>query len=86
MSRNQERLIAWIIEEFKRGQGIDLSQDPMAMQRVRDAAKKAEDELRSLTGTEIKLPFITADASGPKHLNLTLSRATLERLIAAGGR
>ena len=84
MSGNQERLIGWIIEEFRRNQGIDLSQDPMAMQRVRDAAKKAEDDLRWMTATDIKLPFITADASGPKHLKLALTRAAFERLIGEG--
>ena len=84
MSRNQERLIAWIVEEFRRDQGIDLSQDAMAMQRVGEAARKAENELKSMTATNIKLPFITADASGPKHLSLALTRKTFEQIVADG--
>jgi molecular chaperone DnaK len=76
-----ERLIEWIVEEFKRDQGIDLSQDKMALQRLKEAAEKAKIELSSTLETEINLPFITADASGPKHLVLKLTRARFEQLI-----
>ena len=76
-----EGLIKWIIEEFKRDQGIDLSQDKMALQRLKEAAEKAKIELSSTMETEINLPFITADASGPKHLVLKLTRARFEQLI-----
>jgi molecular chaperone DnaK len=72
----------WVIAEFKRDQGIDLSQDRMALQRVREAAERAKVELSSAQTTEINLPFITADASGPKHLAMTLTRAKLEQLCA----
>ena len=75
------KLIEWIAEEFKRDQGIDLSQDKMALQRLKEAAEKAKCELSSVTETEINLPFITADASGPKHLQLKLNRAKFEQLI-----
>ncbi len=73
-------IIKWIIEEFKKEQGIDLTQDKMALQRLRDAAEKAKVELSGTTSTEINQPFITMDASGPKHLQLTLTRAKLEEL------
>jgi molecular chaperone DnaK len=76
-----ERLIHWIGEEFKKDQGIDLSQDKMALQRLKEAAEKAKIELSSTMETEINLPFITADASGPKHLVLKLSRAKFESLV-----
>jgi molecular chaperone DnaK len=76
-----ERLIEWIVEEFKRDQGIDLAQDKMALQRLKEAAEKAKIELSSTLETEINLPFITADASGPKHLVLKLTRAKFEQLI-----
>jgi molecular chaperone DnaK len=76
-----ERVIRWLVEEFKKDQGIDLSKDPMALQRLKEAAEKAKVELSSRTQTEINLPFITADQSGPKHLNLTLTRAKLEQLV-----
>ena len=76
-----ERLIEWLITEFKRDQGIDLSKDPMALQRLKEAAEKAKMELSSTTQTDINLPFITADQSGPKHLNLTLTRAKFEQLV-----
>jgi molecular chaperone DnaK len=76
-----QRLIDWITEEFKRDQGIDLSQDKMALQRLKEAAEKAKCELSTVTETEINLPFITADASGPKHLQLKLNRAKFEQLI-----
>jgi molecular chaperone DnaK len=70
----------WIIAEFRKDQGIDLSTDSMAMQRVREAAGKAKIELSSKAATEISLPFITADSSGPRHLSMTLTRAKLETL------
>src|SRR4026209_1848394 len=76
-----QRVIDWIVGEFKRDQGIDLSKDPMALQRLKEAAEKAKMELSSTTTTDVNLPFITADASGPKHLHLTLSRAKLEQLV-----
>jgi molecular chaperone DnaK len=76
-----ERLIRWISEEFKKDQGIDLSQDKMALQRLKEAAEKAKIELSSAMETEINLPFITADASGPKHLVLKLTRAKFEALV-----
>ena len=77
-----QRVIDWICEEFKREQGIDLRQDRMALQRLKEAAEKAKIELSSTLQTEINLPFITADASGPKHLTLTLTRAKLEQLVS----
>ncbi|MDQ3918353.1 MAG: molecular chaperone DnaK, partial [Acidobacteriota bacterium] len=76
-----ERLIEWIIEEFKKDQGIDLSNDKMALQRLKEAAEKAKIELSSTMETEINLPFITADQSGPKHLVMKLTRARFEQLI-----
>ncbi|MES2306867.1 MAG: molecular chaperone DnaK [Gemmatimonadota bacterium] len=76
-----ERLIDWLVSEFKKDQGIDLSKDPMALQRLKEAAEKAKMELSSTTQTDVNLPFITADASGPKHLNLTLTRAKFEQLV-----
>ena len=76
-----QRIIDWICDEYKRDQGIDLHQDRMALQRLKEAAEKAKVELSSVMQTEINLPFITADASGPKHLNLTLTRAKLEQLV-----
>jgi len=76
------RIIDWLVEEFKKEQGIDLKQDRMALQRLKDAAEKAKRELSTVGQTEINLPFITADASGPKHLNITLTRAKLEQLSA----
>ena len=75
------RVIEWLVGEFKRDQGIDLSKDPMALQRLKEAAEKAKMELSTVMQTEINLPFITADQSGPKHLNLTLTRAKLEQLV-----
>ncbi|MEA3298466.1 MAG: molecular chaperone DnaK, partial [Chloroflexota bacterium] len=72
----------WVCSEFKKESGIDLRQDRMALQRLKDAAEKAKRELSTVSQTEISLPFITADASGPKHLSLTLTRAKLERLSA----
>jgi molecular chaperone DnaK len=77
-----QRVIDWLCNEFKRDQGIDLRQDRMALQRLKEAAEKAKCELSTTLQTEINLPFITADASGPKHLNITLTRAKLEQLVA----
>ncbi len=76
-----QRVIEWIVGEFKKDQGIDLSKDRMAVQRLKEAAEKAKIELSQLNETEINLPFITADASGPKHLQLKLTRAKLEQLM-----
>ena len=76
-----QRVIDWIVGEFKRDQGIDLSKDPMALQRLKEAAEKAKMELSSTQSTDINLPFITADQSGPKHLNYTLTRAKFEQLV-----
>ncbi len=76
-----QRVIDWLVEEFRRDQGIDLRQDRMALQRLKEAAEKAKIELSTLMQTDINLPFITADASGPKHLTLTLTRAKLEQLV-----
>jgi molecular chaperone DnaK len=77
-----QRVMDWIAEEFKKEHGIDLRKDRMALQRLKEAAEKAKVELSSTVQTEINLPFITADASGPKHLVLTLTRAKLEALTA----
>ena len=77
-----ERIIKYLIEEFKKEQGIDLSTDKMAMQRLKEAAEKAKIELSGVGQTNINLPFITADASGPKHLDVTLTRAKFEELIS----
>ena len=76
-----QRVIDWLVAEFKKDQGIDLSKDPMALQRLKEAAEKAKMELSSTQQTDINLPFITADQSGPKHLNYTLSRARFEQLV-----
>ncbi|HVG34950.1 MAG TPA: molecular chaperone DnaK, partial [Pyrinomonadaceae bacterium] len=78
-----ERLMEWITEEFKKDQGIDLSNDKMALQRLKEAAEKAKIELSTAMETEINLPFITADQSGPKHLVMKLTRARFEQLIEA---
>ena len=75
-----QRLVNWLADNFKKDQGIDLKNDPMALQRLREAAEKAKCELSNTLQTDINLPFITADASGPKHLNATLTRATFEEL------
>jgi molecular chaperone DnaK len=77
-----QRVIDWIAEEFKKDNGIDLRNDRMALQRLREAAEKAKIELSSTLQTEINLPFITADNTGPKHLAMTLTRAKLEALVA----
>ena len=76
-----QRIIEWLVDEFKSSDGVDLSKDQMALQRLKEAAEKAKIELSSASETDINLPFITADASGPKHLNLKMSRSKLEELI-----
>jgi molecular chaperone DnaK len=76
-----QAVIDWMLAEFKKDQGIDLGRDPMAMQRLKEAAEKAKIELSTAQETEINLPFVTADAAGPKHLNLQLSRSRLEQLV-----
>src|SRR2546428_5918637 len=76
-----QRVIDWILAEFKKDQGIDLSRDAMAMQRLKEAAEKAKIELSTAQETDVNLPFITADASGPKHLQLKLTRSKLEQLV-----
>jgi len=76
-----QRVIDWLIEEFRKDQGIDLSKDAMALQRLKEAAEKAKMELSTTSSTDINLPFITATQEGPKHLNLTLSRAKFEQLV-----
>ena len=76
-----QRIVKWMVDDFKKDQGIDLSNDKMALQRLRESAEKAKIELSTLMQTEINLPFITADASGPKHLVMTLTRANLEKLV-----
>ncbi|MDQ1257016.1 MAG: molecular chaperone DnaK, partial [Candidatus Hydrogenedentes bacterium] len=78
-----QRVIDWLAEEFLKDQGIDLRKDPMALQRLKEGAEKAKCELSTAMSTDINLPFITADASGPKHLNFTLTRAKLEQLCDA---
>jgi molecular chaperone DnaK len=76
-----QRIMDWLCDEFKRDQGIDLRKDRMALQRLKEAAEKAKMELSTVMETEINLPFVTADASGPKHLNIKLTRAKLEQLV-----
>jgi molecular chaperone DnaK len=76
-----QRVIDWLVTEFKRDQAIDLSKDPMAVQRLKEAGEKAKMELSTTQSTDINLPFITADQSGPKHLNYTLTRAKFEQLV-----
>ncbi len=76
-----QRIIEWLVQEFKKTDGIDLSKDRMALQRLKESAEKAKCELSTSQSTEINLPFITADASGPKHLLISLSRAKLEQLV-----
>ncbi|MEX1258067.1 MAG: molecular chaperone DnaK [Gemmatimonadota bacterium] len=76
-----QRIIDWLVEEFRRDQGIDLAKDAMALQRLKEAAEKAKMELSSTMQTDINLPFITATQEGPKHLNMTLSRARFEQLV-----
>ncbi len=76
-----QRVINWIAQEFKKQEGVDLTKDPMALQRLKEAAEKAKIELSGTMKTEINLPFITADSSGPKHLNLEITRAKFEQLV-----
>jgi molecular chaperone DnaK len=76
-----QRVIEWLVAEYKKQEGIDLSRDPMALQRLKEAAEKAKIELSSTLQSDINLPFITADQSGPKHLNIALTRAKLEQLV-----
>ncbi|HYP39465.1 MAG TPA: molecular chaperone DnaK [Chloroflexia bacterium] len=76
-----QRVIDWLADEFKQDQGIDLRQDRMALQRLKEAAEKAKIELSTTQSTDVNLPFITADAQGPKHMNITLTRAKLEQLV-----
>jgi len=76
-----QRIVEWLQAEFRKDQGIDLSKDPMATQRLKEAAEKAKIELSTTVETDVNLPFITADASGPKHLNIKLTRAKLESLV-----
>src|SRR3989449_10869821 len=76
-----QRIIDWLIDEFKKDQGIDLKQDRMALQRLKEAAETAKVELSSTHESEVNLPFVTADASGPKHLAIKLTRAKLEQLV-----
>ncbi|MBT4511647.1 MAG: molecular chaperone DnaK [Chloroflexi bacterium] len=76
-----QKVIEWLCDEFKKDQGIDLKQDKMALQRLKEAGEKAKCELSTVPQSEVNLPFITADASGPKHLNITLTRAKLEQLV-----
>src|SRR5439155_24681468 len=76
-----QRIIDWIVGEFKKENGIDLSRDQMALQRLKESAEKAKMELSTLLETEINLPFITADASGPKHLQMKLTRARFEQMV-----
>jgi molecular chaperone DnaK len=76
-----QRIMDWLIAEFKKDQGIDLSKDKTALQRIKEAAEKAKIELSTVQQTDVNLPFITADASGPKHLNIALSRPKLEQLV-----
>jgi molecular chaperone DnaK len=76
-----QRIIDWLVDEFRKDQGIDLSKDPMALQRLKEAAEKAKMELSTTASTDINLPFITATQEGPKHLNVTLTRAKFESLV-----
>ena len=77
-----QRIIDWLIQEFKKDTGVDVSKDQMALQRLKEAAEKAKIELSTVLETEINLPFLTADASGPKHMNVKLTRARLEQMVA----
>jgi molecular chaperone DnaK len=77
-----QRIIEWMVDDFKKSNGIDLTQDKMALQRLKEAAEKAKIELSNATSADINLPFITADATGPKHLQMTLTRARFEQMVA----
>src|SRR5207247_9063502 len=76
-----QRVIDYLADEFKKQEGIDLRKDPMALQRLKEAAEKAKCELSTTLETDVNLPFITADQNGPKHLNIRLTRAKLEQLV-----
>jgi molecular chaperone DnaK len=76
-----KRVIDYLVEEFQKEQGIDLRKDPLALQRLKDAAERAKIELSSSQQTDVNLPYVTADATGPKHLNIKLTRAKLEALV-----
>ena len=76
-----KRVIDYLVDEFQKDQGIDLRKDPLALQRLKDAAERAKIELSSAQQTDVNLPYVTADASGPKHLNIKLTRAKLEALV-----
>src|SRR5690606_16459142 len=76
-----KRVIDYLVEQFQKDEGIDLRKDPLALQRLRDAAERAKIELSSGQQTEVNLPYVTADASGPKHLAIKLTRAKLESLV-----
>ena len=76
-----QKIIDWIIDEFKKSEGVDLREDKLALQRLKEAGEKAKQELSSSSETEINIPFVTADASGPKHLNMKLTRSQLEQLV-----
>merc|ERR1712137_1137220 len=76
-----EALLGYLVNEFKKDQGVDLSGDSLAMQRLREAAEKAKRELDGLKETDVNLPFITADATGPKHMNSKISKAQFEALV-----
>ena len=82
MCIRDRRIIDWMVDEFKKSNGIDLSNDRMAMQRLKEAAEKAKIELSGMSQTSINQPYITADATGPKHLELTLTRAKFNELTA----
>ena len=77
-----QRIVDYLVAEFKKAEGIDLTADKMAMQRLREAAEKAKIELSGMTTTAINLPYITADATGPKHMDITISRAKFNELTA----
>ena len=77
-----KKIMDWLVAEFKKEQGIDLSGDKMAMQRIKEAAEKAKIDLSGMTTAQISLPFITADATGPKHMETTLSRAKFNEMTA----
>ena len=77
-----QKIVDWLADEFKKNEGIDLRKDPMALQRLKESAENAKKELSSSKQSEINLPFITADSSGPKHLNMTLTRANFEQLVS----
>jgi molecular chaperone DnaK len=77
-----QRIIDWLVQEFKKETGVDVSKDQMALQRLKEAAEKAKIELSNVLETEINLPFLTADASGPKHMNVKLTRARMEQMVA----